>query len=452
MTEVRSVIYGSVLMVLLLLLGAGDPEDTAGRVFEQPQPRLISVEKLQEDFKQLRQALEDKHCCLYEYTDKAAFDSLFARQYALVDKSMSLRDFFAILTPITGKVGCGHTAVRMPDSYWDGEVGKMFPLEVKLVEDYLVVTGSYADTTEVPIGSIILEINGQPVSGILETMKVNCSADAFNEYLILSQVERRFSTIYGQIYGFPGAYRVVYAPPGRKTREIKDLHPASIAAVRSHPSADSNRALLSLEVVEARSAAVMTVRTFAYYDRVTYFRGFIDSCFAVIREKEVGNLILDLRGNSGGDPFCAAALFSYLEPRPVPYFADRYGNYAHLADPIPLADRPFTGNLFTLIDGRCFSTSGHFCSLLKYHGIGKFVGTPTGSSYKCNAGNDTEVDLKNTSIALMVGRTTYAAAVEGVDKNRPIMPDYPVKETYRGFLAGQDAFLDAVWALVNRAN
>ncbi len=47
----------------------------------------------------------------------------------------------------------------------------------------------------------------------------------------------------------------------------------------------------------------MTVETFIYYDKVDYFRNFMDSSFLLIREKGIKNLILDLRGKVEEIPF-----------------------------------------------------------------------------------------------------------------------------------------------------
>ncbi|MBN2773093.1 MAG: hypothetical protein JXR31_02500, partial [Prolixibacteraceae bacterium] len=41
------------------------------------QTNSFSPEALQEDFLQFRDILENEHCCLYEYTPKYIFDSLF---------------------------------------------------------------------------------------------------------------------------------------------------------------------------------------------------------------------------------------------------------------------------------------------------------------------------------------------------------------------------------------
>gem|GEM_PF-221625 len=421
---------------------------------EVPQNKapLFTVEDMQHDFNQLRRILESEHCCLYEYTGKKEFDSLFDERSKLIDRPMRYEEIFKIMAPITAKIGCMHTALWMPGNFFNLGPNNLFPLQVRLIENYLVVTGRYGDTHEVPVGSIILEINGLPSNKILEELRKITSADAFNPYFIDTQVEKRFPMFYASVFGFPEKYTVTYALPGRKTRVTADLRPADIRLVRKVIFANFNHPPLAIDFIEDKKTAVMTVKTFSYYDRVGYFRNFMDRSFRQIKEKGIENLILDLRGNDGGDPFCAVILYSYLEKEPAPYFAEPYGKYAELAKSVPLPENRFTGQLYTLLDGRCGSTNGHFCALLKYHRIGKFVGTPSGSTYKCNAGKNTEVQLDKTSVILTLGRSTYAAAVEGMDKTKPIMPDYPVKETYQDFLDGKDVYLEAALRLIESSN
>jgi len=330
----------------------------------------------------------------------------------------------------------------MPGKFFGQQPENMFPLRVRLIDNYLVVTGSYNDSSEVPQGSIILEINGTPATTVVEHLRSMTSADACNPWFKDAQLTRRFSMFYASYFGFPDKYVVTYALPGRKTSATATLTPATIDAVRSIVFAHFSGPPLRLEIMEEKSTAVMTVETFIYYDKVDYFRHFMDSSFLVIKDKGIKNLILDLRGNGGGDPFCSVILLSYLENQPVPYFAEPYGRYEELAQPVPLAANHFIGNLYTLIDGSCGSTNGHFCALLRCNGIGKFIGTPGGSTYKCNAGRNTEFTLDNTHIIITVGRSTYSAAVKGMDKRAPIMPDIPVADTYKSFLEGRDVIME----------
>jgi C-terminal processing protease CtpA/Prc len=223
--------------------------------------------------------------------------------------------------------------------------------------------------------------------------------------------------------------------------EVIKLTPANYKTVNDQVLFHFHNPPLGFKILDDKDAALMTIPTFIYYDKVDFFRNFMDSCFALINTEKINNLILDVRGNTGGDPFCASILLSYLQTREVPYFSEPYGRYQSLSEPLPLPENHFKGNLFTLVDGGCGSTNGHFCALLKYYNIGKFVGTPSGATYKCNAGRNTELRLTNTQMIITIGRSTYAAAVKNMDTSA-IWPDLLVEETYEAFLAGKDVFIE----------
>jgi len=409
-----------------------------------------SVEKLQKDFLQMQKTLEEDHANLYEYTNKTEFDTLFDQQYRKIQQPMTLIEFLRLLTPITARIGCGHTNLWMPGNFWNFRTYNLFPLQIDFIQNDVVVTGVYDSESSVPVGSIILEINGVPIKKIWDEMKANYSADASNINFIQAQIKRRFAMIYARRFGFPEIFTVTFTLPGKKTLVTEELKPTSINSVREVIFTNFDHPELGFEILDETSTAIMTIQTFIYYNQVEMFNDFLKKSFKEIEEKKIQNLILDLRGNDGGDPFCAAPLLSYLESKPVPYFAESYGKYAELAEPIPLAEHSFSGKLYTLIDGRCNSTNGHFCALLKYHKIGKFIGTEGGATYKCNAGKNTHIDLENTRIMLYFGRSTFAAAVENMDKTRGILPDHFVEQTYQDFLNSKDTVLEYTFDLIKK--
>jgi hypothetical protein len=439
----------TIIFISLFFRLLAAPTELMSQEQEKSDAIRFSKQVLQEDFTQFRQILENNHAALYEYTPQYILDSLMDNQYGSIKDSMALYEFFVLLTPIVAKIGCGHTTLWMPMSYWDQGQDNLFPLQIRLIENLVVVSGSYTEEEQLLLGSVLLEINGRLVKDIIKEMKANYPSDAQNPYFVEKAVERRFPMIYARRFGFPKEYRIVYSLPGRKTRETLILSPANNQAARAVVFKNFKTPELRMTLLEEKNAAVIRIETFIYYDRVKFFTNFVDSCFNMIDAKNIGNLILDLRGNDGGDPFCAVPLFSYLEPKPLPYFAEPYGKYSEFAKPIPRAEKAFEGNLLILLDGRCFSTNGHFCALLKYHKIGRFVGTPGGSTYKCNAGKNTNINLKNTRIMLYFGRSTFAAAVQGMDKTKPIMPDVSVNETYRNFLNRKDVFMGTAIKLIN---
>ena len=162
----------------------------------------------------------------------------------------------------------------------------------------------------------------------------------------------------------------------------------------------------------------------------------------------VRDLVLDLRGNGGGDPYNAASLLEKLITKETAYFDAGTSGYADLRAIQP-ARNGFTGNLYVLIDGGCFSTTGHLCSLLRFHGIGIFIGEETGGSFTCTD-NSREIVLRNTGLVLRLSTTVFSTEVSGLTPGRGISADHEVVSTIDDRLAGIDAAMVFARRLVER--
>jgi C-terminal processing protease CtpA/Prc len=288
------------------------------------------------------------------------------------------------------------------------------------------------------VGSELISINGMNLSSINDRLLSLTSADGFNHSYRLEKVALNFPVKYAFAYGFADNFNIEYIEPGRTKIARNDLKPVSKRII---DKSKTEKKELSFKIIGQGNTSLLTINSFGYYSEVDMFHSFIDSVFKVIRDKKIENLIIDLRGNSGGDPFCASYLWAYLQPEPLPYFEDHYGRYDTLANPVFLPANHFKGQLYTLIDGNGFSTTGHFCGLLKYHHVGKFVGTEMGSTYTCT-GNATYPPLDNTGIMVGTAKVMrYTAAVKGMDPRRGILPDFSVCYTQEDLIKGVDKTL-----------
>jgi hypothetical protein len=105
--------------------------------------------------------------------------------------------------------------------------------------------------------------------------------------------------------------------------------------------------------------------------------------------------------------------------------------------------------LIILIDGMCFSTTGHLSALLKYYGLGTFLGEETGGTYACNdASHDTV--LKHTGYRFQSARASFATAVIGFPEDRGILPDHPVRPSIDEVIMNQDAVLEFALELIQQ--
>lgn len=296
------------------------------------------------------------------------------------------------------------------------------------------------------MGSTLLSLNGVPIDEVADHLESLSSSDGLIQAYRRGKVAQYFAVKYAMAYGFPDSFRITYRTPGKNEPEEAVLQGVTKKMVDQGNESQNE---LSLKELQQGQVALLRISTFAYYGEVDMFKSFIDSVFQVVNRKEIDRLILDLRGNSGGDPFCSSYLWGYLQHGPVPYFEDHYGRYDTLAINIPQPVNHYEGKLYTLIDDRCFSTTGHFCGLLKYHRVGKFVGSETGATFTCT-GNATYPALDETGIMVGTARVMrYTAAVKNMDPRRGVIPDYPVESTQEDIISGRDTVLEYALSLTS---
>jgi hypothetical protein len=416
----------------------------------------FEVEELHDDFRQLRNAMESLHPALYEFTDRAEFDQLLDLQYASIDRPMTVEEFYRAIKPVVARIGCGHARLYTPEGYWDRAPHRFFPLKLVVLEAGTYALGNYNQAVIVAPGSEILSINDVPMSELVFVMMSDISADAYNESWKRHRFNDVFPYLYALLYGFPEEFVITYLAPGQSEAQEATLEPVSRETLSSASEGEHEAGgewvdpNLGFEIIEDPRAAILTIRSFAYYDEREKFDAFIDDSFQRIRELGVENLIVDLRDNDGGDPFCTTHLLSHIETRPVRYFAKSYWQYEEFARPIPLGRNRFEGNLWILINGGCFSSTGHLCALLDYHNFGRLVGSETGGTFTCNDATK-EIVLKHTRIRVNMPRMTFTAAVYDMPKSRGILPDYPVEPRIEDLVEGRDTVKEFALGLIRKS-
>jgi C-terminal processing protease CtpA/Prc len=180
------------------------------------------------------------------------------------------------------------------------------------------------------------------------------------------------------------------------------------------------------------------------------FDSFLEDFFLDLKEKEIPNLIIDLRGNFGANPFMSKTLLSYLVNKETKYFTEDLPFLQRLlgfTDPIETAENNFDGKVVLLTDGANFSTAAHFTSFFKYNKLGTIVGRETGGSYVCTDSSKDMV-LSNTRMRLHYSTLVYELAVEGMTKNTGIKPDITIKEDINDILNKKDPQLERAYEIL----
>jgi hypothetical protein len=358
-----------------------------------------------------------------------------------------------VVAPVGAAVRCGHTRTYLSERGRDhlDRHGNCLPLEIRLLSDGLYVYKDFTPDEAIPRGSQVLSINTRPATEIVERMRASLHADGTNLTYKDYAANLSFARLFTILFGGTPRFELEIKEPGAgepATRVVAAMSPAQSDRVdreRYDQEASCNR--LCMTISEDNSYAVLTIKDFGYYEDPDAFRGPVGDFFARLARDGIGALILDVRGNDGGDPYCSSFVARHLIDEPFRYFATGWPSYNELFRSLPVPQNVFSGKLVVLTDGWCFSSTSHMLSLLRCHRRGVFVGEESGGSSVCNDASRMHV-LKHTGLRLNLPRRTFATSARCLPDGRGIPPDVEVRPTIHDLIAGRDVVLEKAISLI----
>ncbi len=430
------------LTILALLLSFSPLFSQQTVAFKRQQ--TIAAKELQEDFKQMLKIIE-LHPAKYAFTTEAAFEKVISEQYAKITAPMTVAEFFDLCAGVIHNIGCGHTGLDMPDGFWKKGDQLVFPLPISIINDSLIVVQDF--DADINVLSQITKINGKPFGDILNRIQNYISSDGFNATWKIARLNQSLNNFLSVYFNFPPQYEVVYRARGGSEKAV------TFPAIRydALKKASAPKDMLTYSVLKNDKIALMSIPSFNYYrkDSVKFFHT-VNEFFSRVQSDNIQNLIVDFRGNSGGDPFCAAHLLSYLERKPFVYYSEFYDWSRNLSKPIAPKSKAFKGDLYILTDGLCFSTTGHLAALLKVNKVGTIVGDETGGTYTCND-SGRWFELKNSKLKLRMAQQTFKVAAETLPRDKGVLPDFPVNAYSQDVVTGKDVVLEYTLNMIERS-
>ncbi|HYV07248.1 MAG TPA: S41 family peptidase [Blastocatellia bacterium] len=453
-----------------------------------PASEKISREKLIEDFQIARQALEEGHSGIYRYTSKADMDRVFDSALKSIDRPMDEFEFYRVMAPVSAAIKCGHTSVSLPDPIRKelNSSALLLPLRVKVLNKRAYVFRDFSDLANPAgpgtlAGKEIQSINGIAASRIIDIMLAAVGADGDVQTSREVRIsDTRFIVNLISLVGLKSPYDLVVSDPGSKQRQNLRFNGVELpkmgeASKARYPQDDSSGPAATLKFADDGKIAQMRIAGFGGFvdaEKKKGIREFYKESFESIQAKGSKSLIIDLRGNGGGEDELGQLLVSYLIDKPFKYYDDlvinamtfSFAKYTTSNMKIPeklvetRADgkvhaighpnwgikqpsKPhFAGKVFVLIDGGSFSASSEFLSLAHFHKLATFIGEESAGGYYGNSsGFMPMVTLPNTKLSLRVPLMTYYMAVSGYKQaSRGVVPDYPVERTIADLIAGND--------------
>ncbi|MEO8067653.1 MAG: S41 family peptidase [Flavobacteriales bacterium] len=158
--------------------------------------------------------------------------------------------------------------------------------------------------------------------------------------------------------------------------------------------------------------------------------------FARINERKAQHLVLDLRGNQGGDPALAKFLLAHLLDTTFTLVEQ-----GPASGRVPPAAQPFAGKVYTLMDGGCFSATGMVLAQLQLHHRGPLIGEEAGGNRTVLSGSARTTMLTHSRIACTISRKTWQL-VQRTDDGHGVRPTDRIAPSPADRIAGRDEVLN----------
>jgi hypothetical protein len=441
----------------------------------QLQAQTLAPEQLKNDFALFRQALHEVHPEMYRYTPRQVFDSLFTATEARLNQPMTCHAFYQAMMPLIAALRDGHVkwipAGR--DEHYPFFADQLFPLRLYFIDHNAWVVGSYGPGA-VPAGAEIISINGRTITAIIDSLLPNMTfADGYTVNGKYHDLNHFFSGYYATWFGPQAAFDIVYRNEhGTSAITLPAVTGKSIQAYQETHT-PGPQSPFRFEITAAHTA-VITIERFWSGNKAENYRAFLKASFRKLHEKQIRNLVLDLRNNEGGNESYGVRLYTYLALKPFRYYdyirvrqqeklsfpahtprfygivrkllvkksADGYvlAGVRGLKELKPKRDA-FDGEVYVLVNGSSFSVTTEFAARMHADQRATFIGQETGGGYHGNSsGMFTIVHLPNSGMDLGIPTFGFhlADVPAHISHGQGIVPDHIVVPAIDDILRNDD--------------
>lgn len=445
-----------------------------------------SSDELLEDFDLFTLALEQAHGRLYKFNPQEYYNTQKANIKNQLSKQMDGLEFYKMICPVISSIKCGHTGIYpSPQIRNNLKVQKIyFPFKLKFINGKaFILKGGEANL--VKNGSELISINNRTVDDIVSEIFGMIISDGDIITGKYKKLDERFHELYAELIEQPEVFKIEYIPDNKtksKTLTIKGLDYEMWN--NTFNSNNVSNKLLEIEFVDNSNIAILTIRKFVSQEIDALhgsFDQFMDSAFTQIQNKNIQNLIIDFRGNGGGNighklyPYLIdktldlgdkitstpSTRYSFLEHTDKGlYFNavhtklwgkyrnedgryDLLGNFNRYIEPNSLV---FKGKVFILIDGNSFSGTSNVSAVLQDIKRATFFGEETGGCiYGANGGDYINLTLPNTQVKVTIPIRSGVNNISARSNlNRGVIPDYEITNSISDILNGKDSEMEFV--------
>ena len=443
--------------------------------FSQKKDTKSSVKNQLKDFKVFKTEILSNSAGIYFYNTKEQFQSSLDSLEKSLSYPQSEIDIYKIYSKCVAKIHCGHTIIIIKDMYDKFLKSRStLPFEVHYINNKLFIKNDFIGSfTQLLNHTEITSINGESIPELTTYFSQYISSDGNNTTHINERLEFKFMFYYYFLKNQQTQFTIEYIS------ERKDTIKTTLAAI--FPKKEStikesdyfNSIERHIDTLNNRAKLILPNPL----PRNNTYKLQLDTFFVYLDQYSIKNLIIDLRGNTGGlsqqylTGFFCDSNYTYeyrtlKEMRkPNHYYqkpfdaqrlsifctriATRNGRTTTTKESEPNYPQ-FKGNIYILTDGWTFSAASNLTSILKQHSGAITVGEETGGSYlQCSSGN-LILKLPKSKMQIKLNPMKYVNSVPVTEHKGGVIPTYTVKPSDK-WDSDEDLQLQFVYDLINHS-
>ena len=430
----------------------------------------FSVSAQQKDFALLKHALLNHFAGVYLYADSTLIDQKIKAVETALETPKSDLELYRLYAQLLSETHCGHSQIwpnkKVFRSFFFSACS--LPFDVILVDKRLYALSGFGKSPRVERYDEITKINGQSIAEVLDVMYQYINGDAHSNTL-KDQMFKDFFLLYYYL-AFPKSDVFEIEFTSQDSTQVAKLLPKQ-PPIKKYLRKMNQLVLQAhevnygrLKVVQKDNYAVLKLPSF-YRTAGGHFHAWVDLKFKQLQKSGVQNLVIDLRGNGGGN--FQDYLFGYLtdskdpmgvitcKPSTRPKRIRRYKRWdlqfqisrfdmrrkkralsrGELPKPKKIIpkNQPYTydGQLYVLVDGGTFSAAANLAANLQDKCNATIIGTESGGGYSQGSTGLMQLKLPKSKFTTVVNPLHYSNEVkQRTPENRGVLPDHIVHEKF----------------------
>lgn len=426
---------------------------------------ILSKQEMKEDLNQLRKDIEEVHPKTNDGLNKE-MKLAFEEANKLIEEPMTISDFSIIISEIVCMLQDAHTSVN---GLYLRDLN--LPMKMRVVDNkFYIISGKDLEPKDK-----LVSLGGVPIEDIYEKVKKRVPAEniywlnrqfrnllTFESTLIQmgAKIEDKQIEVVvnrdGDIITIPMKFGDVEFTPLQTTQNAKKY--------KTYPVDVSYHPQFSYYIDKDNDLCHFILKS---CNNTPEYRTFLEMMFKDIKENNIKNIAVDLRGNPGGSTMVINEFLRYID-------VDQYKGFgvtrrlseqaaeqrSHIISTKgekktkpsitknkKIKEFLFSGDIYALIDDGTFSAATHFGTIIKDNEIGTLIGEPTGNAPN-SYGDILFFQMKNSELLYNISYSEWIRPEKGKRDYYALYPDIQVSYGIDDYIEGRDLVMETLLKVI----